>query len=64
MSFLQKSAQNSTYYLRSEGYKNEFLDINEIYSFYSKFTENALLKLVKEDAISDQDGISFSDVKN
>ena len=64
--YLEQLAQSGKYYFRNQevGEYSDFLSFSDIIDFYSKFSANALRKLVKYDSISDQDNFSQTSLRN
>ena len=64
--YLEQLAQSGKYYFRNQEVDehSDFLSFSDIIDFYSKFSANALRKLVKYDSISDQDNFLQTSLRN
>ena len=62
----EQTPQQKRYYFRNQEVdeSSDFLSFSGIIDFYSKFSANALRKLVKYDSISDQDNFSQTSLRN
>ena len=62
----EQTVEQKQYYFRNQEVDehSDFLSFSDIIDFYSKFSANALRKLVKYDNISDQDNFSQTSLRN